>query len=105
MNIVQFVISILLFLVLFFGIGFLLNMVLRATWVMAFIYPIIILFIVNDVPYGEFFTNPGPAFSSLGESLRSLHPVDVVVLLSGFTGAIVSGVVMKMLRRAGYQMF
>mgnify|MGYP000389149473 CR=1 FL=1 len=44
-------ISMLLFFVLFFGIGFLLNMLLRMTWIMAIIYPIVVIFIVDDVRF------------------------------------------------------
>lgn len=104
-SIPQLIISIVLFLVLFFGIGFLLNMILRSTWIMAFIYPLVIIWIVNDARLVEYVTQPAVAFSSIGESVFSLQPVDLIILLSGFAGAIISGVVIKMLRVRGYQMF
>ena len=98
-------ISMLLFFVLFFGIGFLLNMLLRMSWIMAIIYPIVCILIVDNVRFTEYFTSPGSSFSSLGERILSLALADVLILVSGFAGAIVSGIVIKMLRKRGYQMF
>ncbi|KMK77672.1 YuiB family protein [Alkalihalobacillus pseudalcaliphilus] len=105
MNIPQLVISMVLFMVLFFGIGFLLNMVLRSTWVMAVIYPIIVILIIDNVSFFEYFTSAGQAFPALWEQFISLAIWDIMVLVSGLVGAILSGVVIKMLRVRGYQMF
>ncbi|MGI2329279.1 YuiB family protein [Planococcus sp. YIM B11945] len=104
-TIVQLIISMLLFYVMFFGIGFLLNMLLRMTWLMAIVYPIVVLLIIDDVGFFDYFTNPGESFSMLGDTLTSLTGTDIAVLLSGFAGAITSGFVMKILRKMGYQMF
>ncbi|MCM3760448.1 YuiB family protein [Alkalihalobacillus oceani] len=101
----QLLISMVLFLILFFGIGFLLNMVLRSTWIMAFIYPIIVILIVDNVGIMEYFTAPGAAFPRLGADLAALQIVDILILSSGFVGAIIAGIVIKMLRVRGYQMF
>ncbi|MBM7586231.1 purine-cytosine permease-like protein [Bacillus pakistanensis] len=99
------IISMLLFLVLFFGIGFLLNMLLRMTWIMAFIYPIITILIVDEVRFIEYFRDSQEAFSSLGVKLASLTVADILILASGLAGAILSGVTMKTLRKKGYRMF
>lgn len=104
-NLPQLLISMVLFLILFFGIGFLLNMVLRSTWVMAFFYPIIVILIVDDVGFFDYFTAPVSSFQFLLADLVSLHFVDILVLSSGFVGAIIAGIVIKMLRVRGYQMF
>lgn len=104
-TIVQLIISMLLFYVMFFGIGFLLNMLLRMTWLMAIVYPIVVLLIIDDVGFFDYFTDPGNSFSMLGDTLASLTATDIAVLLSGFAGAITSGIVMKVLRKMGYQMF
>ncbi|PIC85600.1 hypothetical protein CSV72_12800 [Sporosarcina sp. P20a] len=104
-SIAQVMLSILIFIVMFFGIGFLLNMLLRMTWLMAIIYPIIVIFIIDDVPMYQYITKPGFAFSELGANLMSLHAVDIVILASGMVGAIIAGFVMKVLRKMGYQMF
>ncbi|UOE96544.1 MULTISPECIES: YuiB family protein [Bacillaceae] len=105
MSLPQLIISIMLFLILFFGIGFLLNMILRATWVMAIVYPIIVILIVDNVRFFEYFTAPISSFQALGHDLVALQLVDLVVLTSGLIGAILSGIVIKMLRNRGYQMF
>ena len=99
------IISMLLFFVLFFGIGFLLNMLLRMSWIMTIIYPLFTVFIVDKVRFIEYFTNSKAAFSELGEKLISLATADLLILSSGLAGAIVAGIVIKMLRKNGYQMF
>ena len=99
------VLSVLIFIVMFFGIGFLLNMLLRMTWLMAIIYPIVVIFIIDEVKMYEYITKPKYAFSLLGEKIMALHTVDVVILASGLVGAIISGFVIKLLRKQGYQMF
>lgn len=104
-SIPQLFISILLFLVLFFGIGFLLNMLLRATWFMAIIYPIVVIRIVDDVKFFEYITAPVTSFSSLGTKLVSLQTADIIILLAGMTGALLAGLANKVLRAKGYQMF
>ncbi len=104
-SIVQLIISVLLFFVMFFGIGFLLNMLLRMTWLMAIVYPIVVLLIIDDVGVFDYFSNPGESFSLLGNTLTSLTGSDIAVLSAGLAGAITSGIVMKVLRKMGYQMF
>nr|WP_233711506.1 YuiB family protein [Lederbergia citrisecunda] len=105
MTIPVLIISMLLFFVLFFGIGFLLNMLLRMTWIMAVIYPIIAILIIDKVDFSEYFTNARASFTSLGNSLSELAPADIAILASGLFGAIVSGVTMRVLRAKGYRMF
>lgn len=105
MNIVVLIISIVLFFVLFFGIGFILNMLLRMSWVMAIIYPIVAIFIIDKVPFADYFTNTKSAFMDLGQRLSSLATADILILLSGLAGAIAAGFTIKLLRKSGYQMF
>ncbi|WP_461177140.1 YuiB family protein [Virgibacillus ainsalahensis] len=97
--------SILLYFVIFFGIAFILNMLLRTKWLMAFLYPIIVVMIVDNISTVQYFTNPGDAFSTAISRFTSITPVDIAILLSGFVGTIVSGIVIKILRKNGYQMF
>jgi len=105
MNIVVLIISMLLFFVLFFGISFILNMLIRMSWIMAIIYPIIAIFIVDKVRFVEYFTNAGQSFSDLFSRLSNLAIADVLILACGWVGAIVAGVTIKALRKKGYQMF
>lgn len=104
-KLIQLIVSVILFFVIFFGIAFILNMLLRRTWLMAFIYPIIVLFIVDDISIGKYFSTPGEAFSSAFSGLTSINAWDVAILSAGFLGTITSGFVIKFLRKSGYQMF
>jgi len=105
LTVVTLVISMLLFFVLFFGIGFLLNMLLKMTWIMAIIYPIIAIFIVDKVRFIEYFQNSKESFTELGKHLSNLAPADILILSSGMVGAIVAGITVKLLRKKGYGMF
>ena len=102
---IQLLVSVLLYFVMFFGIAFILNMLLRQTWLMAFVYPIVVILIISDYSLTQFFTGPGAAFSDVWEKLITLTLVDVIILSSGLLGTIVSGIVIKKLRKTGYQMF
>nr|WP_221301897.1 YuiB family protein [Texcoconibacillus texcoconensis] len=101
-------ISILLFIVLFFGIGFILNMLLRATWVMAFLYPVVVIGIIsstNDISMWSYVFSPFQSFPVLWGVVVNLKTADIIILSSGLVGAILSGITIKMLRNRGYQMF
>lgn len=89
MNILQFIIAIPLFLVLFFGIGFILNMLIKTTWMPLVLY---ILLVVGTVIY-------------LLVNQRVPQATDYVMLISGFIGAFASGWAIKTLRAKGYGMF
>lgn len=105
MNPAQIIISIVLFMVLFFGIGFIVNMLLRSSWVPAIVYPFIVILIVDRVSIYQYFTEFQNAIMDLSQQLAALKPVDITVLSSGFAGTIIAGVVIRMLRVRGYQMF
>jgi hypothetical protein len=85
MNIAQLLISIPLFLVLAFGIGFILNMLIKTTWLPLVIYVLLIGYLIFQ--------------------LKNLLMVDYIVLTSGLVGAILSGVTIRFLRAKGYRMF
>ncbi|WP_026314483.1 YuiB family protein [Heyndrickxia acidiproducens] len=105
MSIPVLIISMVLFLVLFFGIGFITNMLLRMTWVLAFAYPIIALLIIDQVKFSMYFTDPQAAFRHLGDKLTSLYLSDILILSSGLAGAVLAGIAIRLLRKSGYQMF
>lgn len=102
---VQLIVSVFLYFVIFFGIAFISNMLLRQTWLMAFLYPIVVILIIDNVGMAEYFTNTATAFNDLGTRLLNIAFADIVILIAGFIGTIVSGVVIKFLRKSGYQMF
>lgn len=99
------IISMVLFFILFFGISFLVNMLLRMTWIMAIVYPIIAILIVDQVKFSEYFTNTSASFVSLGERIAALAVADIAILVSGLSGAIAAGLTMRLLRAKGYRMF
>jgi len=105
MPLTQVVLSVLIFIVMFLGIGFLLNMLLRMTWLMAVVYPIIVILIIDEVRFFEYFTKPKYSFQLLGEKFLALQPTDIMILSSGMVGAIIAGIISKVLRKQGYQMF
>lgn len=104
-SLVQLIISFVLFFVMFFGIGFLLNMLLRMTWLMAVVYPIVVVFIIDEVSFLDYIFKPGTAFPLLMDKASALQMVDIIILSGGFFGAIVAGIVMIYLRKSGYRMF
>src|SRR5699024_8561834 len=104
-NLIPIFISIILYFVIFFGLAFILNMLLRKTWLMSFLYPIIVIIIIYGISTFDYILKPNEAFPILMDKLTSLQIVDIVVLSSGLVGTIVSGIVIRMLRRSGYQMF
>ena len=105
MSIPVLLISILLFFVLAFGIGFLANMLFRTTWFMVVIYPLLIVMIVDKISTVEYFTKTMAAFETLKTNLLLVGMGDIIILSSGLVGAIMSGVVILSLRKNGYQMF
>lgn len=105
LSIPQLIIATLLYFVLFFGIGFILNMLLRSTWTMAVIYPIVIFFMVDKTGFLSYFTDTSSSFSQFLNSLVSLTAADIIILIAGMIGSVLSGIANQMLRARGYQMF
>lgn len=98
-------ISIVLFFVLFFGIGFLLNMLFRSTWIMVILFPIVATLIVNKLKLIEYFEQPAQSLKQLGMNFISLQSADIIILSSGLLGGVAAGLVIRTLRKKGYQMF
>ncbi|WP_309495820.1 YuiB family protein [Mechercharimyces sp. CAU 1602] len=89
MSIPQLIISILLFMALAFGVGFIFNMILKTTWLPIIIYVALVAWLMFDL------------FSEGRQALGG----DLIVLVSGLIGAFLSGWVIKTLRDKGFQMF
>src|SRR5690625_2703494 len=104
-GLIQLVVSVILYFVIFFGIAFILNMLLRKTWLMSFLYPIVMIIIIDDISTVQYFTSPIQSISIAFTKLINIKSVDMIILGSGFVGTIVSGFVIKWLRKSGYQMF
>jgi hypothetical protein len=93
---VQFVIAIILFFVLFFGIGFILNMLMKTTWFPIYGYIVLLIALAVWVWRGE---------GSLIEALAGYSWVDYTTAVGGLAGCCLSGVTIKTLRKKGYKMF
>ncbi len=93
----QIVVAMLLFFVMMFGIGFILNMLMKTTW-----FPIY-LFIIVILPLGVYFTLDRSL--PLGENLANYTFVDALPAFAALVGAYVSGWAIRALRRGGYKMF
>jgi len=86
MNVLQFVVSIVLFAVLGFGIGFIFNMILRTTWM-----PVV--FAAAVVAGTLIYQQIVPGIW------------DIVILACGILGTAGSGWTIQTLRKKGYRMF
>lgn len=75
------------------------------SWIMAIIYPIVSILIVDEVRFSQYFINSGAAFQELGNRFSNLALADILILSSGMAGAILAGITIKMLRNRGYRMF
>lgn len=87
----------LLCLVLFFGIGFILNMLIKTTWLPLW------LFIIFVVPYGLY--TLWQKDESVSENIRSMITTDLILVVAGAAGAYISGWAIRALRKGGYKMF
>src|SRR5699024_4685550 len=103
--VIQLILSVSLYFIILLGIAFILNLFLRRTWLVAILYPIIISIIVGDSRISEYFTTTYKAISATFHKMISLPVVDIVILSSGFAGTLVSGIVVRLLRKSGYRMF
>ncbi len=104
-RLVQLLVMIILYFVMFFGIAFIVNMLIRKTWLMAYLYPFILIIMIDNLATWEYIVRPGQAFSALGTKVVNLTGFDIILFVFGFLGTITAGYVMKLLRKNGYQMF
>lgn len=93
LEILQEVVGALLFFVLLFGIGFILNMLIKTTWLPLWLYVVIVL------PLAVWhYWDPDKNF-------WSFVAVFLPPMIAGIGGAIVSGWAIRKLRKGGYKMF
>ncbi|NBI28861.1 YuiB family protein [Chengkuizengella marina] len=96
-DIIQLPILFALTFVLFFGIGFILNMLLKTTWFPTYVY----VFVV--IPYMVYWL--WEAGQSLLTNISHYQITDYITFIGGLVGAILSGITIKKLRDQGYKMF
>src|SRR5690625_7895879 len=80
---IQVIIGSVLFIVIFLGLAFILNMLLRRTWLMSILYPIIIFLVVGGVNVFKYITNPANAFSLAIENVMKINTVDIIIFAAG----------------------
>jgi len=86
---IQLVIVIVLMFVLFFGLGFILNMLMKTTWFP--VYAFVALIIGLSFYYSD--------------KMTSITAVDIAPVIGGLIGAVVSGTTIRTLRIKGFKMF
>ncbi|MCY9591405.1 hypothetical protein PC41400_25465 [Paenibacillus chitinolyticus] len=86
---IQLVIVIVLMFVLFFGLGFILNMLMKTTWFP--VYAFVALIIGLSFYYSD--------------KMTSITVVDIAPVIGGLIGAVVSGTTIRTLRIKGFKMF
>lgn len=94
----QLIIATVLFFVMMFGIGFILNMLLKTTW-----FPIY-LFVISLIPLGiwaPWDDQATPAISNFAHYTI----FDYIPVIGALIGAWVSGWTIQALRKGGYKMF
>lgn len=72
---------------------------------MTFLYPIVIIVIISGNGLTDYFVKPGEAFATIRETVSGITLDDYIILSGGLLGTIVSAIVIKKLRKGGYQMF
>lgn len=91
------IILMLLFFVMMFGIGFILNMLVKTTWLPTGIYIVILLPMMFIMLWKR--------DMSIIDNLLSVGLQGYLTAIAGFAGAYISGITIHYLRRSGYQMF
>src|SRR5699024_11243815 len=81
-EIVQFIVGSVLFFILFFGIAFIINMLVRQTWVITLLYPFIIILVVGKYSFLVYFTQPVNAFPVVFEIFTSItlyYTINIII--------------------------
>lgn len=95
-QLMQLVIETVLMLVLFFGLGFILNMLLKTTWLPIYLYIVLIIGVVIYWGWGS---------GTLLTNLAEYKIVDYIPASSGLIGVFISGYSIRALRERGFKMF
>lgn len=96
-ELIQLPILLLIFFVLLFGIGFILNMLLKTTYLPVYLYVILLLPLVVYLQWDN--------GQSLAGNLLGYQFTDYLTALAGLIGAWLGGKTIQTLRVKGYKMF
>lgn len=97
LGLLQVIIAAVLFFVMIFGIGFILNMLLKTTHFPIYLY----LFVILPVFIWQTW-DPNLTFSG---NFGAFTYIDAIPAVFGLVGAYISGITIAALRRGGYKMF
>lgn len=89
------IVTVLLF-VLFFGLGFILNMLMKTTWFPIYGYVALCIGLAIYWSWGT---------GSLASNIAEFSAADYIPAVGGLIGAILSGSTIKTLREKGFKMF
>lgn len=95
---IQIIIATVLFFVMMFGIGFILNMLLKTTWFPIALFVIVLIGLAIWSPWDP---SQNPTLDNLG----TYTLVYYIPITGALIGAYVSGWAIRALRRGGYKMF
>jgi hypothetical protein len=96
LDVLQMIVLTALFFVMMFGIGFILNMLMKTTWFPVYVFFIVIIPLVVYASWSE---------GSLMENLAGFSYVDYITAIGGLIGSVLSGWAIQALRKGGYKMF
>ncbi|RJE88964.1 hypothetical protein D3P07_13500 [Paenibacillus sp. 1011MAR3C5] len=96
--IVQAAVATVLFFVMMFGIGFILNMLLKTTWFPMILFAIVMIGLVIWSPWDE---ASKPTLDNIG----TYTTIYYLPIIGAMIGAYVSGWAINALRKGGYKMF
>lgn len=95
-EIAQLIIVTVLLFVLFFGLGFIFNMLLKTTWFPIYGYIALVIALVVYWAWGT---------GSLLQNVAEYTFADYIPAIGGLAGAVLSGFAIRKLRILGYKMF
>ncbi|MEF2247101.1 MULTISPECIES: YuiB family protein [unclassified Paenibacillus] len=97
-EVVQIIIATVLFFVMMFGIGFILNMLLKTTWFPIGLFVVVLIVLAIWSPWDD---SAKPTLENFG----TYTLVYYIPITGALIGAYVSGWAIRALRRGGYKMF
>lgn len=97
-HIIQTAVATVLFFVMMFGIGFILNMLLKTTWFPILLFFVVLIGLAIWSPWDE---SSNPSMSNIG----SYTVIYYIPIIGALIGAYVSGWAIQALRKGGYKMF
>ncbi|MBD8499098.1 YuiB family protein [Paenibacillus arenosi] len=93
----MYIVLLVLLFVMMFGIGFILNMLMKTTWFPMVLYVILVIPLAMWYLWDSSLTFVG--------NVTNYNIVDILVAISGLFGAYISGKTIGYLRAGGYKMF